>query len=236
MSELTPQLVRRLRRAPGILFALDGALVVMHLAWGQRSDLFDVHTDAGIAGWWISAQLLLMAVLAWWFSAGLRGPRRQERSVLWQAAALGFAVLSLEKIAQVHQRLARLVMQTEMGEVIRRSVTGGDPMKDSYGWVLLLLPVMAAMLYFLVVFFRDEFRHDRRTLWWWFGGLALALCHPLLEAHIYWLPPMDEWTAHTMSVHAAVFFVRRTAELAALSCLLTALLRHLRLSLERHPR
>lgn len=227
------RLHRWLRHAPAVLLAIDGLLVLAHVLWGARWDLLDAHADVSVPGWYIGAKLLLMGVLAWWFGLGARGPRRRERSVLWLAAALGFVALSLEKTLQLHQRLARAVMQTDLGAAIRQGVLGGDAMKDAYGWVILLLPVMLAMLYFLVVFFREEFRHDRRTLWWWFGGLALALCHPLLETDIYWLPPVEDWTARVLHLYAAVSLVRRAAELTALSCLLIALLRHLRCSLER---
>lgn len=226
------RLRRWLRASPAALLAADGLLVLAHALWSRRCDLLDVHADVSLPGWFVGAQLLMMAVLAWWFALDARGPRRRERATLWLASALGFAGLSLEKTLQLHQRASRAVLQTDLGAVIRQGALGGDAMKDAYGWVIVLLPLMLAMLYFLIVFCRDEFRHERATRWWWFAGLALAVCHPLLETDIYWLPPMHEWTPHVLRLYAALSLVRRAAEMAAVSCLLIALLRHLRCSLE----
>ena len=224
---------RWLTAAPGALLTLDALLVLAHVLWGRRCELLQLHTDASLPGWYIGAKLLMMAVLAWWFSIDVRGPRRRERALLWQIAAAGFVGLSMEKTLQMHQRVSRAFMQTGAGDAIRQTLAHGDTMKDSYGWVILLLPVMLAMLYFLVTFFREEFHHEGRTLAWWFIGLGLALCHPLLEFDVYWFAPINEWTARTLHIYAAISLVRRAAELAALSCLLIALLRHLRLSIER---
>ncbi len=224
---------RWLAAAPPVLFLIDALLVLAHLWWGARCELLHLHTDASLPGWYIGAKLLLMAVLAWWFGLDVRGPRRRERALLWHVAALGFVGLSMEKTLQLHQRAGRLFMHTGAGDALRQTLAGGDTMKDAYGWVIVLLPVMLAMLYFLVAFFREEFRHDGRTLAWWFTGLGLALCHPLLELDVYGFAPINEWTAQTLHVYAAISLVRRTTELAALSCLLIALLRHLRCTLER---
>jgi hypothetical protein len=137
---------------------IDYVLVQFHLA-----------TENVIAAWYSSMLLLTVAVAA---AIAYALDRRQSHTGLerlvetgWLVVAGCFAVLSLDEIGSLHERL---------GMVTRRGAA-------ATGWVYVLAVPIAVIAVFMAAFAWLRLRRARAAAAWFVAGVALFLSNPVME-------------------------------------------------------
>ena len=143
-------------RGEGAQWVIRRLLVQGHLA-----------TENVVAAWYSSMLLLLTAVLA---LLAYRADGKSAASRLrfgWLAVAAGFAVLSVDELGSLHERLGM--------------VDGLSPTGHAMGWVYLLAIPMAAAAALMTAFAWIHVRRVRASFWCLAAGVTLFLLNPLFE-------------------------------------------------------
>ncbi|MBD3222687.1 hypothetical protein GF314_15750 [bacterium] len=127
----------------------------------------DLDRGESVPAWYLSAQLLVIAMVFGWFAAREASGSRLDRAVSWLPAAT-FTVLSIDAVAQLHDDIGRQVNEL-IGDVSQAALGSPAP---HWGPLTIAVPLMIVMA---IVFWRlrDRFVGHGRALALIAGGLAL---------------------------------------------------------------
>lgn len=168
-------------RGPGLIAApivsmlliVEIALVVLHLLVPHTLLFnFDLDLEANVPTWFSGVQLALVAAVlaACWIEEASRPVERRtaSRGFGWLLLAIGFGLLSMDEVAQVHEVLGWHLAHADAvhDTLVEAGRQTRAPFLASTGiaWVVLLSPLAALSLGYMVTFLLLRFRDDRKLL------------------------------------------------------------------------
>ena len=221
--------------AADLLFVLVNALPLLQ---GRSAPaLLSLDLELSVVTWYSSAKLATVGLLA------LCCSRRDSvegglRRLVWPSLAALFFALAVDESASLHERLARFLMSSELGERLRIRLLDGDADKDAFAWPVLLAPVVVAVVFFLAHALYDRMRSNRQGLALGLAGVACYVGAVGLEGiAVYTSPAIELWGAAELARYQRFMLVEESLELAGTTLMLAALLCHLSLyrSGSRYP-
>jgi hypothetical protein len=213
-----------------MLFVLDITFLVLHSVFGWS--LVNLDEEGNLTAWYSSVKLLLLFALCLVIYNHERMPGRAvafKWNWLWVLVALIYLFLSADETASIHERTARMIMEeSSMGLDIRETVLGGDRMKDSFAWVLLLAPFILAVAVFFLLFFFNRFKKCRPVLVTSLVALGMYLAAVGLESTIYAFPSFAEWSEEETTLYKVYLAIEESMEMLGTTLFVYAFLRYIR--------
>lgn len=219
--------------------AVDVIFIVLHLLVGQKFDIINLDQEGNLTAWYSSAKLLALSALClmiWSTERLLKATKQWKLTVLWLLVAAVFLGLSMDETASIHERLARFVMQESyVGLDIRETVLDGDSTKDSFAWVLILLPVIVTVAVFFLIFFYSRLYRNRTGYVPALIALTMFLIAVGMEATVYFTPSMADWDSSMLAKYKLGIAMEETAEIMGSTLFLIAFWRYWRFLKEQTP-
>lgn len=125
------------------LLSVNTLLILLHIFFGDRFDLFNLDRERTPGAYWSGLQLMAIAAL----SAGmilLSASRRDK--MLWGAFSFLFVGFSFDEISELHENITYYLSTYLHIPTIFRSMT--------YNWLIILSPLIIFAFVFLFFFLR----------------------------------------------------------------------------------
>jgi hypothetical protein len=230
---MTERLDRLIWRAIGVLAAIDLFFIVVDLTTGGRISLLSLNEEQNLATWYKSTKLFLVgafAIIAYYLedSQRLRDVLKLKYRKLWLVIGGLFIYLSADDAGTIHERFGRYMMGRSLGSGLRESLLGGDTMKDAFAWVILLSPFILASFIFLLVFLHSRMRHSRGLYTLVIAGTFIYFLSILLEATVYFTPPIARWQESEMRRYLTFTSVEGLTEVIGSTLFLAAIVLFIR--------
>ena len=155
------------------LIAFDIFFVILHLAFGERFDLFHLDRERTFVAYYSGAKLVAVAALGvcgFLLSSG-------RMRLTWVVFSFLFLGLGFDEISELHENITYYAMAYGAG-VIEGASFFRSP---TYNWLLILMPFMILAFVFLFWFSKTIFSLTQEGYRWFITSLGMFLFALSLE-------------------------------------------------------
>lgn len=167
------------------LLAIDATLVVLHLLFSQRLELFHLDHERTIPAYFSGAQLVAIAALS--LGLHLLAKTRGEK-ILLGINAFFFLMLGFDEISELHENITYYLVVYIKPWLAFRTLT--------YMWLVFFGPAIVGAFAFFAIFLKRILRVHTASRAWYLSGIAcfagaifLELASGLIRAK--WFYPIE---------------------------------------------